>query len=269
MVPPPNSESELSSKSSNSSPSDPSESAHSTYIAQKLEVFVITLFPELFPTVLASSLLGKAEKKGLVSFHLIQLRNFAQDKHKSVDDSPFGGGEGMLLKADVLFDALQSIQAVPGTSQRTILLSPQGKPFLQTKARELSKLNRLIFICGHYEGVDQRFINQCVDEEISIGDYVLTGGELPALVIIDSVVRLLPGTVGNERSISEETFENGLLKYPQYTRPREFLGVPVPEVLLEGNHSKIAKWRQTEMEKRTADKRPDLWDSYLKTQKLP
>jgi tRNA (guanine37-N1)-methyltransferase len=245
-----------------------------------IEFHFLTLFPEVFAAVLASSLLGKAQKKSLVSYHLTQIRDFARDKHHSVDDTPYGGGEGMLMKPEVLYSAWRSVvpelpepsptstyqsrQQEPGKKVRTVLLSPQGKVFDQSLARELSDCSKLILICGHYEGVDQRFIDLCVDHEISIGDYVLTGGELPALVLADTITRLIPGVVGNERSISQDSLENGLLKYPQYTRPREFQGLSVPNVLLSGDHGAVDAWREQQMLECTRSKRPDLWDKYLK-----
>ncbi|MGK5088416.1 tRNA (guanosine(37)-N1)-methyltransferase TrmD [Bdellovibrionota bacterium FG-2] len=228
-----------------------------------MEIWFLSLFPEIFSTALQSSLVGKAQEKGAVSFHFIQIRDFALDRHKTTDEPPFGGGEGMVLKADVLGAAWSSIPKKPGF--KTILLTPQGVMFSQSLAKDLVKIPQLIFVCGHYEGVDERFVEACVDLEISIGDYVLTGGELPALVVADTVVRLLPGVVGNERSLSEECFEGGLLKYPVYTRPRDWESpkgkLSAPEVLLGGNHREIEKWRRAQMEKRTQVRRPDLWQA--------
>jgi tRNA (guanine37-N1)-methyltransferase len=251
MALPPSSEREPSSKSS-------SDSELRTG-SPRLRFDFLTLFPEVFPAILGSSLLGKAASKGIVSFAFTQLRDFATDRHRTVDDTPFGGGEGMVLKADVLHAAWSSVHK-PGA--RTVFLSPQGRPLTQEIAKELALHEHLILVCGHYEGVDERFIDLCVDEEISIGDYVLTGGELPALVLADCVTRVLPGVVGNDDSVTKDSFENGLLKYPQYTRPREFQGKEVPGVLLDGNHALIARWRQGQMEARTARKRPDLWAKY-------
>ncbi len=251
----PNSESEQSSKLSNSSAESIAFSG--------LSFHFLTLFPELFLQVLQSSLLGKAQKRGLVSFSLIQLRDFATDPHRTVDDTPYGGGEGMLLKADVLYSAWKSIVDFSACERGkpkplTVLLSPQGEIFSQKMAEELASYSGIIFICGHYEGVDQRFIDLCVDREVSIGDYVLTGGELPSLVLADAITRLIPGVVGNSRSLTEESLENGLLKYPQYTRPRIFKDLSVPEVLLKGDHSAIAEWRHAQRLERTIKKRPDL-----------
>jgi tRNA (guanine37-N1)-methyltransferase len=219
--------------------------------------------------VLASSLLGKARERGIVSYETLQIRDFATDKHRTVDDTPFGGGEGMVMKPDVLRAAWQEAKARVGEGARTIFMSPQGRLLDQPLARELSRAEALIVVCGHYEGVDERFVESCVDAEVSIGDYVLTGGELPALVLADAVTRVLPGVVGNERSISEESLENGLLKYPQYTRPRELDGAAVPEVLLSGDHRAIERWRQDQMTERTQRKRPDLWVKYLTSSKKP
>jgi len=239
----------------------------------KLRFHFLTLFPELLQPLFQASLMGKAADKGMVSFHFIQIRDFAKDRHRTTDEPPYGGGEGMVLKADVLWDAWKAAGGgQDGT--RTLLLSPQGTPFQQEIARDLAEnCENLILVCGHYEGVDERFIQLCVDQEVSIGDYVLTGGELPAAVIADAVTRLIPGVVGNERSITEDSFEGGLLKYPQYTRPRVFEGLEVPELLMSGNHKKIAEWRHQQRLDRTREKRPDLWEAYLrkdpKTKKNP
>ena len=234
-------------------------------MSSKIELHFMTLFPEMFGPILHSSLLGKAQQNGLVSYHITQIRDFAQDKHRTVDDTPYGGGEGMLLKADVLYAAWRSI--VGDSSDETtltILLSPQGEKFDQAMAKDIvgSAYSRIILVCGHYEGVDERFIELCVDREVSIGDYVLTGGELPAMVIADTVTRLIPGVVGNDRSVSEDSLEGGLLKYPQYTRPRTFMDLDVPPVLLSGNHGAIEGWRRAQMLQRTQEKRPDLWSVY-------
>lgn len=217
-----------------------------------------------------SSLLGKAQKKGLVSYHPIQIRDFAKDKHRTVDDTPYGGGEGMLMKPDVLYSAWNSVNSSSSSAPgkvATLLLSPQGALFTQEMAHELASYSKLILVCGHYEGVDERFVDLCVDREISVGNYVLTGGELPALVLADAITRLVPGVVGNQRSLSQESLENGLLKYPQYTRPREFQGLSVPDVLLEGDHGKVQRWREDQMRERTRRKRPDLWKAYLVEEK--
>lgn len=261
-----------------SSESEPSSKLSNSISSPQIEFYFLTLFPEVFTTVLNSSLLGKAQERGLVKYNLIQIRDFAKDKHRTVDDTPYGGGEGMVLKPDVLWDAWSSVSLkrpepepelgseasslIPQKSA-TILLSPQGVPFSQSLAQELASYSQLVLVCGHYEGVDERFIDLCVDREVSIGDYVLTGGELPALVLADVITRLVPGVVGNSRSLSEESLENGLLKYPHYTRPREFNGLSVPQVLLDGDHGAIRAWRESQKLERTQKKRPDLWESYL------
>ncbi len=225
-------------------------------------IHFLTLFPELIEPALKASLMGRAVSRGLIQFSVTQIRDFSTDKHRTVDDAPYGGGEGMVLRADVLHAAWSSVD---GASQaRTVLLSPQGPRLTQSKARELLGYEKLIFVCGHYEGVDERFIELCCDEELSIGDYVLTGGELPALVVADAVTRLVPGVVGNSQSIERDSLEPSpeggglLLKYPQYTKPRQFMGLEVPEVLLSGNHGEIDRWRRTQSLERTRSKRPDL-----------
>jgi len=240
--------------------SGPSSKLSSDGASLPLRFSFLTLFPEIFGSVLGASLLGKAQKRGLVSYHVVNIRDFALDKHRTTDDTPYGGGEGMVLKADVLYAAWESARAQRPLSGRraTLLLSPQGELLTQNLAKELSSYSDLILVCGHYEGVDERFIDLCVDGEISIGDYVLTGGELPALVLADAVTRLIPGVVGNERSLTQDSLENHLLKYPQYTRPREFKGLEVPDILLSGDHEAIAAWREAQSWERTRQKRPDL-----------
>ena len=214
---------------------------------------VLTLFPEMFE-ILNESIIGRAKEKGLIDINLINIRDFSKDKHKKVDDTPYGGGAGMVLMPDVVYDAYQSIK---DKNAKVIYMSPQGKKLDQKKVEELSKQEHLILLCGHYEGIDQRIIDEIVDEEISIGDYVLTGGEIPAMVLIDSVCRYVDGVISNE-SIGEESFSNGLLEYPQYTRPEIFNGKKVPNVLLSGNHQNINKWRRNESLKNTYLKRPEL-----------
>ena len=217
---------------------------------------VLTLFPEMFEP-LNSSIIGKAREKNLIKVNLINIRDFSKDKHKKVDDTPYGGGAGMVMKPDVVFDAYKSIQ---DERAKVIYMSPQGTKLNQKKVEELSKLEHLIILCGHYEGIDQRVIDKIVDEEISIGDYVLTGGEIPAMVLIDSISRYKEGVISSE-SRDEESFSNGLLEYPQYTRPEVFEGEKVPDVLLSGHHENIAKWRKEEALKVTKKKRPDLYQS--------
>ncbi len=214
---------------------------------------VLTLFPEMFE-ILNQSIIGKAIEKELIDINLINIRDFSKDKHKKVDDTPYGGGAGMVMKPDVVYDAYQSIK---DRNAKVIYMSPQGKPLNQKKVEELSKENHLIILCGHYEGIDQRVLDKIVDEEISIGDYVLTGGEIPAMVLIDSVSRYVEGVL-KEDSIKEESFSNGLLEYPQYTRPEIFEGMKVPEILLSGHHENIEKWRKEKSLEMTKKKRPDI-----------
>ena len=214
---------------------------------------VLTLFPEMFQAI-KQSILGRAEEKNLIQINLINIRDFSKDKHKKVDDTPYGGGAGMVMRADVVYDAYKSVQ---NENAKVIYLTPQGKKLDQKKVEELSKEKHLILLCGHYEGIDQRVIDKIVDEEISIGEYVLTGGELPAMVLIDSVSRYVEGVL-SESSTNEESFSQGLLEYPQYTRPETFEGVKVPEILLSGHHENIKKWREEKSLENTKLKRPDL-----------
>lgn len=215
---------------------------------------ILTLFPEMFE-VLNESIIGKAQEKKLIEINLINIRDFSKDKHKKVDDNPYGGGAGMVMMPDVVYDAYSSIK--DKENAKVIYLSPQGKKLDQEKVKELSKQKHLILLCGHYEGIDQRVLDEIVDEEISIGDYVLTGGELPAMVLVDSVSRHVEGVL-NEESVEEESFSSKLLEYPQYTRPEEFRGKRVPEVLLSGHHENIKKWREEKSLEVTKIKRPDL-----------
>jgi tRNA (guanine37-N1)-methyltransferase len=219
---------------------------------------ILTLFPEMFDSYLATSILGRAIAQDKIQVRCHNIRDFAKDKHRMTDDTPYGGGSGMVMKPEPLVRGLQEIQGRDDPRTRVILLSPQGRLFDQGAAWELSRLPRLILVCGKYEGVDERVRRLAVDEEISIGDYVLTGGELPAMVILEAIARLLPGVLGDEASTREESFSQGLLEYPQYTRPREFMGCPVPEVLLSGNHQEIAAWRRRKSLEQTFQKRPDL-----------
>ena len=214
---------------------------------------VLTLFPEMFEPV-KQSIIGRAKEKNLIDINLINIRDFSKNKHKKVDDTPYGGGAGMVMQADVVNDAYDSIK---DSNVKVIYMSPQGKVLNQKKVEELSKQEHLILLCGHYEGIDQRVIDKIVDEEISIGNYVLTGGEIPAMVLIDSVSRYVDGVL-SEGSISEESFSQGILEYPQYTRPETFEGVKVSEILLSGHHENINKWRRCEALKNTYLKRPDL-----------
>ncbi|MBW1783218.1 MAG: tRNA (guanosine(37)-N1)-methyltransferase TrmD [Deltaproteobacteria bacterium] len=218
---------------------------------------VLTLFPEMIAAYLQQGVLGRAIKRGLVDINLVNIRDFATGSHKITDDRPYGGGEGMIMKAGPIYRAVKSVERSDGKSP-VILLSPQGKRFDQSVAWEMSGWDQLILICGRYEGVDERIRVTSIDLELSVGDYILSGGELGAMVVIDAVSRLIPGVLGSERSNLEDSFEKGLLKYPQYTRPRRFQDIEVPEVLLSGNHEKIRVWRRRESLRRTFDKRPDL-----------
>lgn len=223
---------------------------------------IITLFPDFFASPLNSGLLGKAFAKGIASVFLTNPRDFATDKHHRVDDEPYGGGVGMLMKPEPIFAAVESLPVLP--RRQVVLMTPQGQTMNQPLFQELSgNLEQLVMICGHYEGVDERVLH-VVDREISLGDFVLTCGEIPALTLLNGVIRLLPGTVGKEESLKAESFEAGLLDYPQYTRPAEFRGWSVPDVLLSGNHQSIARWRQEQQIQRTRDRRPDLFEVWLR-----
>jgi len=228
-----------------------------------MKIDILTLFPEMFSGVLGSSILKKAAEKKAVSYNVVNFREFSDDKHKTVDDYPYGGGAGMVLKAQPIFDAVDYLKNERNANPRVILLCPQGEKYTQEKAEEFAKEDHLIFICGHYEGYDERIREHLVSDEISIGDYVLTGGELGAMVMIDSVVRLLPGVLGNDESPIYDSFSSGLLEHPHYTRPADFRGMKVPEVLLSGNHQKIKEWRENESLYRTKSRRPDLMEKYL------
>ena len=225
------------------------------------QVQVFTLYPEAFPGPLSKGLYGKALFKKLWNLSIVNIRDSADDKHKTVDDTPYGGGSGMLLKADVLAKSLDQNKT---EGERIIYLSPKGKKFDQLYAQELSKEKSVSLICGHFEGVDERILSTRNIEEISIGDFILSGGETAALVVIDSVLRLLPGVLGNENSKIDESFKNGLLEYPQFTKPQIWEKKAVPEVLLSGDHSKIKDWRLSQSEAITRDRRPDLWEKYKK-----
>jgi len=219
---------------------------------------ILTLFPEMFEGPLNTSILGKAQKKKLIDINIVDIRNFTNDKHNTADDYPYGGGAGMVLKIEPVSKAIKSSRNFRGEDIPVIFLSPQGKTLDQDKIKHLSKHPGLILLCGHYEGIDERIRENFVTEEISIGDYVLTGGELPAMVIIDAVARLIPGVLGDEKSYQNDSFFHNLLDYPQYTRPRTFRGMNVPDILLSGNHGLIKKWRKKHSLKRTLMRRPDL-----------
>ena len=222
---------------------------------------ILTLFPEMFEPV-KQSVIGKAVEKDLIEINLINMRDFSKDKHKKVDDTVYGGGAGMLIRPDVVYDSFKSVES---EKAKVIYLSPKGKVLSQEKVVELSKEKHLILLCGHYEGIDQRVLDTIVDEEISIGDYVLTGGEIPAMVLVDAVSRYVTGVITDE-STSEESFSEGLLEYPQYTRPEEFLGMKVPDVLKSGHHLNIEKWRRKESLKETFLKRPELLENIKLTE---
>jgi len=228
-----------------------------------VRIDILTLFPEMCSAVLGTSIPKRAAEKGLVSYHLTNIRDFATDAHKSVDDKPFGGGPGMVMMCQTVFDAVEHAERQDPRPATRILLSPQGRVFDQKLAEELSQKERLLLIAGHYEGLDERIVEGLSPMEISIGDYVLSGGELAALVVVDAVVRLLPGALGAEGGAADESFAEGLLEHPQYTRPREFRGSTVPDVLLSGNHAAIAAWRLEQRKLRTQARRPDLWQAYL------
>lgn len=230
-----------------------------------MKVDILTLFPEIYPGPLGSSIIGRAAEKGLFELRAIDLRSFASDRRGTVDDKPYGGGPGMLMKVEVLDRAIRELRR-PETM--VILTTPRGRRFDQAAARELKDCEHLLIVCGHYEGVDQRLIDQCIDREYSIGDYVLTSGNLAAMVMVDAVVRLLPGALGCDESSSDESFAEGLLEYPQYTRPPVFGDEAVPEVLLSGDHGRIAAWRFEQSAGLTRERRPELWEHFLKTKKL-
>jgi tRNA (guanine37-N1)-methyltransferase len=220
-----------------------------------MKIDVLTLFPEMFSGPLDASIVGRARKAGLLELRLQNLRQWTHDRHKTVDDKPFGGGAGMVLKPEPIFEAVESLS---DDKTHVILTAPAGRPFTQAIARELAQKEHLLFICPSYEGVDERVCEALVDDELSIGDYVLTNGGLPAMVIIDAVTRLLPGALGDDESARDESFSQGLLEYPHYTRPAEFRGLKVPEVLLSGHHAEIEKWRAEQAKTRTVKRRPDL-----------
>ncbi len=223
---------------------------------------VLTLFPETFELVMNESIIGRAQQNNLIEVKAHNIRDYSANKHKKVDDYPFGGGNGMVMACQPVFDAFAAVTKDLQYKPRVIYMSPQGKVLTQELAKELSQEQHLVLLCGHYEGIDERIIEEIVDEEISIGDYVLTGGELPAMVLIDCVSRLIPGVLSSEGSFSDESHFNGLLEYPQYTRPADYEGKLVPDVLLSGHHANIEKWRHEQSIERTRIKRPDLYEKY-------
>lgn len=226
-----------------------------------MKIQVLSLFPEMFEGVFGHSILHKAQQQGRVELKVTNFRDYSTNKHKQVDDYPYGGGAGMVLKPEPLFAAVEDVKAKAEKPPRVILMCPQGERFTQKKAEELATEESLLFICGHYEGYDERIREHLVTDEISLGDFVLTGGELAAMTVIDSVVRLLPDVLGNQVSHQDDSFSTGLLEHPQYTRPADFNGLKVPDVLLSGNHAKIEQWRRQESLKRTFERRPDLLES--------
>src|SRR5215204_6272571 len=228
-----------------------------------LRIDILTLFPEMFDAVLGTSIPKRVAEKGLVEYKFTNIRDFATDAHKSVDDKPFGGGPGMVMMCQTVFDAVASAEQQDPRDATRILLTPQGRPFTQELAEDFARRERLLLIAGHYEGFDERISTGLLPIEVSIGDYVLSGGELAAMVVIDAVVRLLPGALGAEDGAADESFADGLIEHPQYTRPREFRGMSVPDVLLSGNHKAIAQWRLEQRKARTEQRRPDLWKEYL------
>ncbi|MEK6727463.1 MAG: tRNA (guanosine(37)-N1)-methyltransferase TrmD [Candidatus Omnitrophota bacterium] len=231
-----------------------------------MRIDIITIFPSMFSPVLNESIIKRAQEKGKVKIYIHNLRDYSVDKHKKVDDRPFGGGSGMVLTAQPIFKVVEKIKKKI-TSAKVILLCPQGEKFTQESARRLSSEKHLILICGHYEGVDERVRKALVDKEVSIGDYVLTGGELPAMVLVDALVRLIPGVLGDKNSLNFESFEGNILEYPHYTRPANFKGLCVPGILLSGDHKKIETWRKKEALKRTKQRRPDLLKFKIREEK--
>ena len=224
---------------------------------------IMTLFPEAVLPMLNASILGRAQKKGLIEIHAHQIRDYTANRQNQVDDYPYGGGAGMLMQAQPVYDACKAIRGEKKT--RVIYMTPQGETFTQAKAQELSQEEELIFLCGHYEGIDERVLEEIVTDHLSIGDYVLTGGELPAMVMIDAIARLVPGVLHNDDSSVTESFADGLLEYPQYSRPEEWHGKKVPAILLSGHHANIEKWRLEQAKLRTQERRPDLWERWIET----
>lgn len=223
-----------------------------------MKIEIITLFPEMFREVFSSSILKRAHEQGYLQVVLHQLRDHTLDRHRKVDDYPFGGGAGMLMQAQPLFDNIEAILAKTPEKPHILYMSPSGSPLQQTNLEQLSHKKHIVILCGHYEGVDQRVLDTFVDQEISLGDFVLTGGEIPAMALVDGIARLIPGVLGHDESSAEESFSDGLLEYPHYTRPAVFRNLPVPNVLLEGNHGAIARWRKKESLRRTLKVRPEL-----------
>lgn len=227
-----------------------------------MKIEIATLFPEMCEAVLGESIVGRARKAGKIQIHCRQIREYTNDKHRRVDDTPYGGGMGMVMQCEPIYNCYKAVCDEIGTKPHTIYMSPKGKVFTQQRAVELSKMENILIICGHYEGVDQRIIDRIVDEEISIGDYVLTGGEIPAMTVVDAVARMCDGVLSDEACFKDESIYSGLLEYPQYTRPETWEGESVPAVLLSGHHKNIEKWRLEKSIEITAERRPDLLKSY-------
>ena len=225
---------------------------------------ILTLFPEMVMDGLNTSIIGRAIEAGLLEINAVNIRDYSTNKHMKVDDYPYGGGAGLVMQPEPVYRAYKDLEKDMKKKPRVVYLTPQGTTFHQEMAKELAKEEELVFLCGHYEGIDERVLEEIVTDYVSIGDYVLTGGELPAMVMIDSISRLVPGVLHNDDSAGDESFENGLLEYPQYTRPPVFLDKEVPEVLLSGHHENIRKWRHEQSVKRTKERRPDLWEAYEK-----
>lgn len=228
-----------------------------------MRIDIMTLFPEMCRAYYSESVIGRAAAKGIIEIDAVNIRDYTLDKHNRVDDTPYGGGMGMLMQAQPIYDCFSALCGRLGKRPHLIYMSPQGAVLTQQRAKELSKLDNIAILCGHYEGVDERVIEAIVDEEISIGDYVLTGGELPALVLTDCIARMVDGVLPNDEAKSKESHYDGLLEYPQYTKPAEWNGMAVPEVLLSGHHANIEKWRTEMAEKRTKERRPDMYETYL------
>ena len=231
-----------------------------------MRIEIATLFPDMCETVLSESIIGRARRAGKLDIHCRNIRDYTLDKHRRVDDTPYGGGKGMLMQAEPIYRCYEAVCEDFGARPHVIFMSPQGKPFTEKRAIELSQMEHILILCGHYEGVDQRFLDECVDEEISMGDFVLTGGEIPAMAVADAVCRMVPGVLPEESCYTDESHWNGLLEYPQYSRPAEWHGRAVPEILLSGDHGKVAAWRKKQSYKRTMERRPDLFAKFDKSQ---
>lgn len=232
-----------------------------------MHFYILTLFPEMVEAGLSASILGRAAQKEVIRIETVNIRDFSQDKHKKVDDYPYGGGAGMVMQAQPIYDAWKSVHDRIRGPVRTIYLTPQGKTFAQADAKAFAKEENLILLCGHYEGVDERVLDEIVTDQISIGDFVLTGGELPAMVLVDAIARMVPGVLSNQESAATETFESHLLEYPQYSRPVEWKGRRVPDILLSGDHAKVDEWRHQQALRRTKERRPDLLEKAPLSQK--